>query len=69
MRELSDGVIWPNFVPDPAADDYETIPDTDSTENTDNMPKRPARPALQELGIRVWVRWVRLLVPATLMAT
>ena len=36
MHELFDGVIWPNHVPDPAADDYNTVPDTDSTENSED---------------------------------
>ena len=36
MHELFDRVIWPNHVPDPAADDYNTVPDTDSTENSED---------------------------------
>ena len=36
MRELYDRVIWPNHVPDPTADDYDTDPDTDNAENSEN---------------------------------
>ena len=36
MHELSYGVIWPNHVPDPTADDYDTDPDTDNVENSEN---------------------------------
>ena len=32
MHEVSDGVIWPNLVPNPAAGNYETFPDTNITE-------------------------------------
>ena len=28
MREVSERVFWPNHVPDPTSDDYDTVPDS-----------------------------------------
>ena len=36
MHEVSDGVIWTKLVPDPAADDHETVPDTSSTQDSED---------------------------------
>ena len=55
-QQVSEGVIWPNLVPDPAADNYETVPDANST-------------VLPELRIRTQVRLVISWLPARWMAT
>jgi hypothetical protein len=52
-------VLWGNLaklLPDPAADNYETVPDSNST-------------GLPELRIRVQVRLIRSWLPARWMAT
>jgi hypothetical protein len=64
MHEVYDGVIWPNLVSDPEADNHENVPDTDSTEDSEDEFSMcqltrligQAQPALQELWIRAWVR-------------